>query len=190
MKEVNAIIDKIGFVWPAMALFSLLMLAMLVFAFLLRALPNRGHREDHEFLQRIIKVIETVTSLAILTGMIGTAKGLIDVMPELSKVLSQEGNGTIAVGNVIGSLTNVFASTFCGLLIAALGEINQLLLNFSLESMAFVKSEAPASRFFRPVRGSDNDGKNKEQTSKPVVKVSSTSPEDKKQERRFSWRLL
>lgn len=186
---MRALIDEIGFVWPAMVLFSIIMLAMFVFAFLLRAFPNRGQRADHAFLQRIIKVLETVTSLAILAGMIGTAKGLIDVMPELSKVLSQEGNGSIAVGRVIGSLTNVFASTFCGLLIASLGEFNQLLLNFSLDSMALAKGGAPARRFFRSVSVNESAGKNKE-PSKPVLKHLSKSQDIKEQKNSFGRRLL
>ena len=171
-----------------MALFSLIMLAILVFVFLLRIFPNRSHREDHDFLQRIIRVIETVTTLAILAGMIGTAKGLIDVMPELSKVLSQEGNGSIAVGKVIGSLSNVFASTFCGLLIAALGEVNQLLLTFSLESMAFAKGETLARRVSRSVRGNESAAKNRE-PSKPVLKQSSKLQDINEQKNNFARRL-
>lgn len=135
MININVITEAIGFVWPVIFTFALIMAAIFVFSILIRFSSRESLLEDETFMRRMIKGVETLASLAVLTGMIGTAKGLIDAMPELRHVLLQNGDSTQAMGNVIESLTNVFASTLAGLVVAALGEVNALLLRFKLDDI-------------------------------------------------------
>ncbi len=111
----------IGPVWPLMLLAGAYMLATTVFLILARFrlwLRSFSLRE-YRFLQRLYDATEMFSTLAILSGMLGTCIGLLDVLPVLGASLRESANGDM-LQQVLGPLRNVWASTVAGLILGGL----------------------------------------------------------------------
>lgn len=111
----------IGPVWPLMLLAGAYMLATTVFLILarLRAWLRSFTLREYRFLQRLYDATEMFSTLAILSGMLGTCLGLLDVLPVLGASLRESHNGDL-LQQVLGPLRNVWASTVAGLIIGGL----------------------------------------------------------------------
>lgn len=117
--------QAIGPVWPAMLLYFVYMAATTIFVVLahFRSWLRSFSLREHRFLQRLYDATEMFSTLAILSGMIGTCLGLLEVLPVFSKTLAQSGQSQL-LGEVTGPLRNVWASTIAGLALGGLwGEI-------------------------------------------------------------------
>jgi hypothetical protein len=115
----------IGPVWPVMLLAAAYMLATTVFLILarLRLWLRSFTLREYRFLQRLYDATETASTLAILSGMLGTCLGLLEVLPVLGASLRQSANGDL-LQQVLGPLRNVWASSVAGLVLGGLwGEI-------------------------------------------------------------------
>ncbi|MCI0694028.1 hypothetical protein L0337_18725 [candidate division KSB1 bacterium] len=111
----------IGPVWPLMLLAGAYMLATTVFLILarLRAWLRSFSLREHRFLQRLYDATEMFSTLAILSGMLGTCLGLLEVLPVLGASLRASGNSDL-LQQVLGPLRNVWASTVAGLILGGL----------------------------------------------------------------------
>jgi len=115
----------IGPVWPAMLLCLAYMLATTAFLILarLRSWFRSFTLREYRFLQRLFDATEMFSTLAILSGMIGTCLGLLEVLPVLGHSLQNAG-GQAMLSQVLGPLQHVWASTIAGLALGGLwGEI-------------------------------------------------------------------
>lgn len=115
----------IGPVWPAMLICFAFMLVTSVFLVLarLRAWFRAFTLREVKFMQRLFDATEMFSTLAILSGMIGTCMGLLQVLPVLGESLQQIGSETL-LANVFRPLENVWTSTIAGLALGGLwGEI-------------------------------------------------------------------
>ncbi len=113
--------NAIGPVWPLMLLASAYMLATTVFLLLarFRAWLRSFTLREYRFLQRLYDATEMFGTLAILSGMLGTCIGLLDVLPVLGASLRNSHNADL-LQQVLGPLRNVWASTVAGLIIGGL----------------------------------------------------------------------
>ncbi len=115
----------IGPVWPIMLICAAYMAATTVFLLLARArawLRTFSLRE-YRFLQRLYDATEMFSTLAILSGMLGTCIGLLEVLPVLGASLRANASADL-LQQVLVPLRNVWASTVAGLILGGLwGEI-------------------------------------------------------------------
>jgi hypothetical protein len=141
----------IGPVWPIMLLCAAYMAATTVFLFLARArawLRSFSLRE-YRFLQRLYDATEMFSTLAILSGMLGTCIGLLEVLPVLGASLRASGNADL-LQQVLGPLRNVWASTVAGLILGGLwGEIIAFCLKpYTRPTLMPLSSETPPDESF------------------------------------------
>lgn len=138
----------IGPVWPAILLYITYMLATTVFLVLawLRSYFKSFSLKELRFLLRLYDATEMVSTLAILTGMIGTCIGLLDVLPELSNSLGNASSANL-LPKVLSPLRNVWASTIAGLAIGGLwGEILMFVLKpYTRPALLPVSHDEPPS---------------------------------------------
>ena len=120
----------IGPVFPFMLIYFTYMAGTSLFIILawLRSYFKSYTVRELRFLQRIYDATVMVSTLAILTGMIGTCLGLLEVLPVLSDI-SNTNSGSSVLGRVLRPLQNVWASTIAGLTLGGLwGEILMFIL--------------------------------------------------------------
>jgi len=116
---------SIGPVWPAMLLCFAYMVATTAFLILARtrAWFRAFTLREYRFLQRLYDATEMFSTLAILSGMIGTGFGLLEVLPVLGNSMRDPAAQGM-LEQVLGPLRNVWASTIAGLILGGLwGEI-------------------------------------------------------------------
>jgi len=108
------------------------------------------------FLQRIYDATEMVSTLAILTGMIGTCLGLLEVLPVLGEMTKASSHHSV-LGEVLAPLQNVWASTIAGLALGGLwGEILMFILKpYIRPGLAQVDDAVPPDGDF-PTYGPSN----------------------------------
>lgn len=117
--------QSIGPIWPAMLVFFLYMAATTLFLVLarFRAWLSAVTLREQRFLQRIYDATEMFSTLAILSGMIGTCLGLLDALPVLGATLQNAGDQH-TIGQVLVPLRHVWVSTIAGLALGGLwGEV-------------------------------------------------------------------
>ena len=117
--------QAIGPVWPAMFVSCAYMAATTVFLVFarLRAWFSQFNLREQRFLQRLYDATEMFSTLAILSGMVGTCLGLLEVLPVLSKTINETTAGN-TLQQVLNPLRNVWASTIAGLILGGLwGEV-------------------------------------------------------------------
>jgi hypothetical protein len=138
--------SAIGPVWPAMLLYFIYMTSTTVFLVLayLRSYFQSFTIRELRFLQRMYDATEMVSTLAILTGMIGTCAGLLEVLPALSQGLAASSHQNV-LPNVLSSLRNVWVSTVIGLVLGGLwGEILMFILKpYTRPALLPVTHETP-----------------------------------------------
>jgi hypothetical protein len=136
----------IGPVWPVMLLYLAYMATTSVFLVLarFRSWLKTFTLREYRFLQRLYDATEMFSTLAILTGMIGTCLGLFDVLPALGNTLRIASEND-RLAQVIGPLRNVWASTIAGLILGGLwGEILLFILKpYTRPALLPLSSEEP-----------------------------------------------
>ncbi|KAA3613952.1 MAG: hypothetical protein DWQ05_16905 [Calditrichaeota bacterium] len=123
-------IKYIGPVWPAMLFCFVFMAGTSLFLALarMRAWLASITLNEHQFLQRVYDATEMFSTLAILSGMIGTCLGLLDALPVLGQSLSDGGNAN-SFAAVLKPLRNVWVSTVVGLGLGGIwGEVLMFIL--------------------------------------------------------------
>ncbi len=123
-------LKAIGPVWPAMLLYLVYMAATSFFLILaqVRAYFKNFTLRELRFMQRMYDATEMTSTLAILTGMIGTCLGLMEVLPVLGDSVNLD-TGESFLAKVLAPLENVWLSTIAGLALGGLwGEILIFLL--------------------------------------------------------------
>lgn len=111
----------IGPVWPFMLLAAAFMATTTGFLLLARARAwlHAYSLREYRFLHRLYDATEMFSTIAILSGMLGTCLGLLEVLPVLARALQNSGNGDV-LQQVLTPLRNVWASTVAGLIIGGL----------------------------------------------------------------------
>lgn len=112
---------SIGPVWPAMLLCLAFMATTSVFLVLarFRSLVKCYTLREYRFLQRLYDATEMFSALAILSGMVGTCLGLVQVLPALSNALQSTSSESL-LQQVLGPLRHVWVSTIAGLVLGGL----------------------------------------------------------------------
>ncbi len=124
-------LTQIGPVWPAMALCLVFMTATTAFVVFakMRSWMQAHSLKDLRFLRRLFDAVEMFSTLAILSGMIGTCLGLVEVLPALGEALSKSENEN-PLQSILAPLNHVWVSTIAGL---ALGGVWGEMLLFALK---------------------------------------------------------
>jgi len=115
----------LGPVWPILLLLALFMAATTVFLFFTRSRGrSRGRRRENNapdearFLRRLYEATDMCSMLALFTGVLGTCLHLIELLPELNRVLHDSAAKLDA--NTATQLRTMWASAIAGLFIGGL----------------------------------------------------------------------
>lgn len=142
----------IGPVWPFMLISAAFMATTTGFLLLarVRLLLHAYSLREYRFLQRLYDATEMFGTIAILSGMLGTCLGLLDVLPVLSRSL-QSGQNAEVLQQVLTPLRNAWASTVSGLLIGGLwGEtLAYFLKPYTRPSLLPLSTEDPPEEPFQ-----------------------------------------
>ena len=88
-------------------------------------------RAEGAFMTRMEDANGMLANVAIITGFVGTYWGLMDMLPELSKIVEGKA-GPEVTSSLLGGLSTAFVSSIAGLVLGGiLGSINQFLLGLA-----------------------------------------------------------
>lgn len=113
----------LGPVWPILFLLALFMAATTAFLFFTRRrrathAPDEARFLEARFLRRLYDATDMCCMLALFTGVLGTCLHLLELLPELNRVL-HDANAKLAP-QIAAQLRTMWASTIAGLFIGGL----------------------------------------------------------------------
>jgi hypothetical protein len=107
----------LGPVWPILLLLALFMAATTAFLFFTRRRQNYAP-DEARFLRRLYDATDMCCMLALFTGVLGTCLHLLELLPELNRVL-HDANAKLAP-RAAAQLRTMWASAIAGLFIGGL----------------------------------------------------------------------